>query len=136
MATAGRPSAESDTACRMMHHARCAARTLDHLLLACVFSREVWFHVLCRCGWELHTPTADDLFAHWWLRVRKLIPKARRKSFNCLVLVVAWTIWLEPNADVFRSETASLARVVACVWDRCELWCRTKLVDRSQLVQM
>jgi hypothetical protein len=47
--------------------------TLDHLLLACVFSRDVWFQVLQRCGWELHVPMADDLFVHCWLMVFGII---------------------------------------------------------------
>jgi hypothetical protein len=76
--------------------------TLDHLLLAYAFSRDVWFQVLRRYGWELQAPTVDDRFVHWWIRVRKLVPKARRKGFDSLVLVVAWTIWLERNTCTFR----------------------------------
>jgi hypothetical protein len=64
------------------------------------------------------------------------VPKARRKGFDSLVLVVAWTIWIEWNARVFRNEVASVSSVIGCVWDRCELWCRAKLVEWSQLVAL
>jgi hypothetical protein len=51
-------------------------------------------------------------------QVRKLVPKARRKGFDSLVVVVAWTIWIEWNARVFRNEVASVSSVIGCVWDR------------------
>jgi hypothetical protein len=39
--------------------------TIDHLLCQCVFSREVG---------EL-APSTEDTYAHWWLQVRKQVPK-------------------------------------------------------------
>jgi hypothetical protein len=94
--------------------------TLDHLL-GCMFSHDVWFQVPRRYGWQLHAPAAGDRFVLWWLKVRKLVSKARRKSFDSLVLMVVRTIWLERNARVFRCEVVSVSAVVACIWDRCEL---------------
>jgi hypothetical protein len=38
-----------------------------HLLLACVYSREVWFKVLRRCGWQGLAPSMDDCLIEWWL---------------------------------------------------------------------
>jgi hypothetical protein len=34
--------------------------TVDHLLLTCVYSREVWFKVLRRCGWQRLAPSMHD----------------------------------------------------------------------------
>jgi hypothetical protein len=38
---------------------------LDHLLLSCVYSGEVWFQVLHRCGWQQLTPTLTYTFTDW-----------------------------------------------------------------------
>lgn len=41
---------------------------LDHLLLTCVYSREVWFKVLRRCAWQELAPTNEQTIVQWWLR--------------------------------------------------------------------
>jgi hypothetical protein len=35
------------------------SESVDHMLLACVYSTEVWFKVLRRCGWQGLAPTMD-----------------------------------------------------------------------------
>jgi hypothetical protein len=57
---------------RLQHHGLCnngpcvqcsqETESLDHLLAQCVFSREVWFRVLQRCGWQHLSPTRQ---ARW-----------------------------------------------------------------------
>jgi hypothetical protein len=79
-------------------------------------------------------PAVNDQLADWWLRIRKSVAKARCKNFDSLILLVAWSIWLEQNARVFRSEFAMASAVIDGIWSRCELWCRAKLVGWSLLV--
>jgi hypothetical protein len=34
--------------------------TIDHLIIACMFSCEVWFTLLQKCGWQTLSPAAND----------------------------------------------------------------------------
>jgi hypothetical protein len=45
---------------------------IDHLVLSCAFSRQVWFNFLRRCNWHQHlAPSASDTFVLWWLSARE-----------------------------------------------------------------
>jgi hypothetical protein len=59
-------------------------QTIDHLLLRCVLSREVWFRGLQPCGWQHLTPQPEDNLSTLWLRVRKAVAKPRRSAFDSL----------------------------------------------------
>jgi hypothetical protein len=48
---------------------------IDHLLVQCMFSREVWFKVFRGFGWHSLAPFPNHLFAAWWSTIRKRIPK-------------------------------------------------------------
>nr|AWA44606.1 UPI0001A870D1 related cluster [Saccharum spontaneum] len=66
---------------------------MDHLLIACVFCREVWYKVLQVLGLQQLTPNLVESFCEWWLQTRKRVPKAHRRGFDALVLLVSWMIW-------------------------------------------
>jgi hypothetical protein len=110
--------------------------TIDHLLLGCVFAREVCYKVLMHCGWQHLASVVDEHLVLWWLRSRKFVVKARRKAFDSFVVLIVWSIWLERNAMVFRSVSSSTATLVEFIWTHCKLWCRTILVDWSLLLEM
>ena len=41
---------------------------IDHLLISCPFSREIWFKIMRRLGWETAAPTNQTFFfADWWI---------------------------------------------------------------------
>jgi hypothetical protein len=40
----------------------------DHLLLQCIYSREVWFKILRLYGWQEFTPLPHDTFSDRWLQ--------------------------------------------------------------------
>jgi hypothetical protein len=46
--------------------------TIDHLLLICVYKREVWFQGFQPCGWQHLTPQAEDNLSFWWCAHRRL----------------------------------------------------------------
>ncbi|OEL13592.1 hypothetical protein BAE44_0025387, partial [Dichanthelium oligosanthes] len=79
------------------------AESIDHLLLYCVYSREVWFTFLRRSGWQRLTPSPSGNLSTWWLRSRKLVAKARRKPFDSVCLLLTRQLWLERNNRVFRN---------------------------------
>lgn len=68
--------------------------TIDHLLINCPFSREVWFQGFQKLGWHLHAPGIDAGFlADWWPGAPKRVPKVDRKSFDSLVILVCWLLF-------------------------------------------
>jgi hypothetical protein len=44
---------------------------LDHLLLQCVYSREVWFKVLHCMGWQQLSLLPTDVAVNWWLGMKQ-----------------------------------------------------------------
>jgi hypothetical protein len=102
------------TAQRCHHHgmdgdASCALcsqneESIDHLLLGCVFSREVWTRMLQPLGrgHVLPVPDADSRLNPWWVDARKRIAKPRHRAFDSLVILIVRRIWLEWNARVFN----------------------------------
>jgi hypothetical protein len=107
--------------------------TVDHLSASCVFTREVWFQILNRFGWKALTPVKPPSFASWWLGVRKRVAWPRRKVFDSVLTLVAWSIWLERNERVFRAVSMQPAQTVIGVMVELDCWCRASLVDRSSL---
>jgi hypothetical protein len=72
----------SDSTCALCDQ---QPETINHLLLACVFSRHVWFTFLGKFGWQLLSLGPNDVFPEWWIHRRKQVAKARRKAFDSLV---------------------------------------------------
>jgi hypothetical protein len=89
------------------------AESIDHLLVGCPFSREVWFKCFRRIGWHGMAPTARvDGFALWWLRTRKRLRRDHWKCFDSIVVLVAWKLWLQRKARIFEGNALSPTRLV------------------------
>ena len=70
-----------------------------HVLVACVFERQVWtaiFHVLGLL--PLAPKLEDSRFSSWWCKTIKAVPKEIRKELNSLIIQVAWELWKHRNA--------------------------------------
>jgi hypothetical protein len=65
-------------------------KTVDYMVVQCVFSREVWFKSLQHCGWQDLVPGLDSTFSTWWISVCKHVHQPRRKAFGSLVVAVVW----------------------------------------------
>jgi hypothetical protein len=107
---------------------------LDHLLLQCPYSCEVWFKSLRRCGWQHLAPSTLDTFSSWWLRSRKRVNKPRHQAFDLLMLCSIWNIWLQRNDIVFHHRSSSPVALVGKVWEGMPLWCRVGLVVEPMLL--
>ena len=90
--------------------------TIDHLLTNCPFSREVWFKVLHKVGWERVMPNTHTYsLASWWSEARKELPKVDRCGFDSLVILVSWLLWKERNDRTFDRRVRMVDEVVLCV---------------------
>jgi hypothetical protein len=100
------------------------AETMEHLLVACPYVRQVWFKALRHCGWQGLAPLQQDSFVDWLLLMQKRIPKQRRKAFDSLTILCSWSIWLKCNARVFEGCSSSPAVKLDAMWALCDLCCR------------
>jgi hypothetical protein len=56
--------------------------TVQHILVACVFPRDVWFRTLSRLELQHLTPTSDAaVFQEWWGEAKRNVPKQKKKMF-------------------------------------------------------
>jgi hypothetical protein len=78
-----------------------ASELIDHLLLNCVYAREVWFALIRRAGFQQLCPVLEISLAEWWLRRRKEARADCRKGFDSLVILVTWHLRKERNARIF-----------------------------------
>ena len=90
-------------------------KTIDHLLIACPFSWEIWFKVLHKVGWDSVAPNIQShKFVVWSADVRKQIQKAGRCCFDSLVVLVCWLL---RNDRTFDRRVRTIQDVLARVSD-------------------
>jgi len=67
------------------HPERCplcdqAEETIEHLLISCVFSRQVWYNILHKVGLQDLSPQPDDnSFDAWWARTNSGVDDQTKK---------------------------------------------------------
>jgi hypothetical protein len=67
--------------------------TINHLLIRCVFAREVWTLVVQNLGLPHLAPQpATICFSRWWRKTTTRAPKETGKDLNSLIILVAWEI--------------------------------------------
>ena len=95
--------------------------TIDHLLLVCPFSREVWFRALRMMHWGAVSSTAQTYtLADWWYGARKRISKDDRRCFDFLVVLLCWLLWKERNNRTFNHRVRTINDFL-CRWWSCSL---------------
>jgi hypothetical protein len=75
-------------------------------------------------GLQAVAPQPDvRTFSAWWCWAASSLPKEKRKGFNSLVILVAWTLWKHRNACVFEGLNPSVPLVCQEVGKETELYC-------------
>jgi hypothetical protein len=77
------------------------AETINHLLVSCVFTKQVWtglFQLVALL--ELVPQLNDEVFNDWWRTSALRVQGQQRKCFNSLVVLGAWVIWKYRNLCV------------------------------------
>jgi hypothetical protein len=96
---------------------------IDHLLVSCVFSRQVWYYVLRQV--DLHSlsrqPT-DLVFDDWWEKAAAATSDMSKKELNSLLILGAWAIWNHRNRCVFDHACPSMVEVLTWVREERRLW--------------
>ncbi|GJN28797.1 hypothetical protein PR202_gb16962 [Eleusine coracana subsp. coracana] len=98
--------------------------TAQHILTSCVFAREFWYRILAPLGFANSVPGQHDIiFAKWWKKASRRIPKEKRKGFNSVVVLGAWLLWKHRNAGVFEQSSPNISALVQQFDDEFHLWC-------------
>jgi hypothetical protein len=107
---------------------------MQHILVNCVLSREVWFRVLALVGLQHCTsnPTST-LFQEWWRTATQMVPKQHRSGFHSLVILVAWWLWKHRNVCVFEKASPSVQKVIQDIKEDARLWCLAGAKGLSRL---
>jgi hypothetical protein len=97
--------------------------TIDHLLLSCVFSCQIWFYVLEKFGLQALAPQPDEhSFEEWWDQVSRRIPVQVSKGLNSIVILVAWSLWNHRNRCVFDGVQPNLSTLLSNIKDEQHVW--------------
>ena len=91
------------------------AETMDHILLGCSFSREVWDSWIRRLHLQNDIIVREEVAMDWWLHNRKMTPKPIRRGFDSLFFLVGWLLWKERNARTFDGAATSVAQLGALI---------------------
>ncbi len=96
--------------------------TANHILIDCVFARQVWLRVLSPPGWAALSPSRGSWLQDWWSSSRVCLPEYLHSGFDSLVLLVSWQLWKERNSRVFDSALASVTVVLESIRSEGQLW--------------
>jgi hypothetical protein len=98
------------------------SETTDHLLLNCVYSREVWHRLLRSVGFQAWAPQGHDTLAFWWQDRRANAPSHLHKSFDSALMLVAWSLWKERNRRVFDGTSLLSHRLHHLIVEEVDSW--------------
>jgi hypothetical protein len=95
--------------------------TLDHLVVTCSFSRQLW-HAAAQAFRSQGVPTPAGTLSDWWSAWRELWDGDLRKGADTFFALAAWELWKERNARVFRGASTDIESIKAVVRHQAEQW--------------
>jgi len=97
--------------------------TIDHLLVCCVFTRQVWFRLLQSVGLQTLAPQPDDTsFDVWWEKASERVSGQVRNGLNSIIILGAWSVWNHRNRCVFDGAPPDLNAVYNIIREELRLW--------------
>ena len=83
--------------------------TVDHILIGCLESLQLWWTVLSSPGLPQCFPSDADSFFEWHCSCRLKVPREHRRGFNTIVTLGGWSIWKEKGQPCVRQPFPALA---------------------------
>jgi len=94
--------------------------TIDHLLVSCVFARQMWFTMLQKFGQQVLAPGLDEeSFEDWWANASERVAGQVQKGLNSIIILGAWNLWNHRNCCVFDGASPSITSIIATTLKIC-----------------
>lgn len=106
-----------------------------HMLLGCVFAREVWYNILLPLRLHRFTPDGTVPLSEWWPSITRAVPPRHRRGMNTTIAATLRFIWLERNSRVFDRKASLSAHTVNKIKVELDLWSRAK-VEGGRIFQV
>jgi hypothetical protein len=111
--------------CPILNAALCdqAEETIEHLLISCVFYRQVWYNILHKVGLQdLSLQPDNNSFDGWWASTNSGVDDQTKKRPQFHHHSGSLAIWNYCNRCVFDGIQLSLNSVLVSVKDEFLLW--------------
>jgi len=97
------------------------SETLDHVLLSCSISWDVWTTIAENLGVRLVNHQHFRQFYEWWMSRR--FPNTLRKLIHILAFfAIAWSLWSTRNMVIFQNHTYDHSTLCHTIQWRIALW--------------
>jgi hypothetical protein len=96
--------------------------SIDHILVACPESRQLWWLLLSAISRPECLPVNEISFHSWLCDKRETFPSSQRRGFDTIATLAAWTIWKEWNNRVFNQKQRSWTEVARAMAEEAALW--------------
>jgi hypothetical protein len=93
----------------------------EHLILRCVYAREVWSLVSAWAQGHIKQPRQEMGMEERWNSSLQGLPKKSKQSMATLLIYTAWNIWKERNWRVFDGKAALPPRILALIKEEVQL---------------
>lgn len=100
--------------------------TMDHLMVTCVFAREVWHWISVDTGRPEFQPRDDETLGEWC--IRQDLRNEHRKSTWAKCLLGMWMLWKHRNDIVFNGASPSIARITERLGEEGRIWRKAGLM--------
>jgi hypothetical protein len=112
----------------LLHPERCPLcdqheETINHLLVRCVFARQIWFKLFRLLGLQDLVPQPEvQSFDDWWRQGSSSVGEQLRNGYNSLVILGAWSIWKHRNRCVFNGLSPSVSAALLAAREEALSW--------------
>jgi hypothetical protein len=101
-----------------------AEETIQHILVSCVFSHQIWALVLQRLGCIVITPQPSvGSFSSLWSNARYQLPKELKCCLPCHSDCMKHEMYGSTGMTVFNGAQQNITALLQPISNECVLWC-------------
>ena len=121
-------------------HANCLLcdqepETIDHIVVTCSYAKQIWWNIRAALN-ETSALRHCDNVLKWWEVWRCLWVGEYKQGADSIFALVAWEIWKERNARLFRGAvTQPMQLMEASIRHQAELWVQAGAKGLGSLLQ-